>query len=219
MIIQQQKPPNLFLQVLKYSHGDTYSTVSLYMLDVVVSAKAYHLHCSTCKTNHYHSYTENSQPQNQTQRTYLNSILTAEFVLCSKRTAFQRRYLSEVAVDVELGRSFEDIHNRYYRLYGQVDECRGELYKKRVEDAYFLLKLLEFFECDLTVPISPTSNRINIDELCDTAVEQVFTSENEWRRHKCNIIGCAEGFVICDGNEKLSRRICAAPKDRIRLFT
>ena len=74
MIIQQQKPPNLFLQVLKYSHGDTYSTVSLYMLDVVVSAKAYHLHFSTCKTNHYHSNTENSQPQNQTQRTYLNSI-------------------------------------------------------------------------------------------------------------------------------------------------
>ena len=187
------------------------------MLDVVVCAKAYHFHCSTCKTNHNHSNTENSQPQNQTQRTYLNSILTAEFVLCSKRTAFQRRYSSEVAVDVELGRSFEDIHNRYNRLYGQVDECRGELYKKRTEDAYFLLKFL--FECDFTVPISPTSNRINIDELCDTAVEQVFTSENEWRRHKCNIIGCAEGFVNCDGNEKLSRRICAAPKDRIRLFT
>ena len=187
------------------------------MLDVVVSAKAYHLHCSTCKTNHYHSNTENSQPQNQTQRTYLNSILTAEFVLCSKRTAFQRRYLFEVAVELELGRSFEDIHNWYNRLYGQVDECRGEFYKKRVEDAYFLLKLLEFCECDLTVPISPTSNRINIDELCDAAVEQVFTWENEWKRHKCNIIGCAEGFVICDGNEKLSRRICAAPKDRIRL--
>ena len=87
--------------------------------------------------------------------------------MTSRETAFQMQYLKEVSVDIDLGRSFEDISERYNRLYGKDDKERGVLQKKRMEDAYFLKKLLHFFSDteNLTVEISKVSNRIDIDEL------------------------------------------------------
>ena len=137
--------------------------------------------------------------------------------MVSRETAFEMRYLREVCVDMELGRSFDDVAERYNRLYGQVGEERGVLQKKRMEDAYFLLKLLQFFNTELTVQINKTSNRIDVDDLCDSAVVEVFSSENEWKHHVCKVKGCLEGFIMCDGNEKLCRRICAAPRETINL--
>ena len=35
--------------------------------------------------------------------------------------------------------------------------------------------------------------------------------------HKCKVKGCAEGYVTVDGNEKLRRPMCAAPRSRIQI--
>ena len=65
--------------------------------------------------------------------------------------------------------------------------------------------------------VGTISDRIDIEDVCDEAVQIVFTSENSWKGHRCDVAGCAEGFVVCDGNEKLSRRICAAPRETFKL--
>ena len=38
-----------------------------------------------------------------------------------------------------------------------------------------------------------------------------------WVLHRCTVKGCAEGYVTVDGNEKLRRPICAAPKSHVQL--
>ena len=40
---------------------------------------------------------------------------------------------------------------------------------------------------------------------------------NKWTLHRCNVKGCTEGYITIDGNEKLRRPICAAPKSRVQL--
>lgn len=195
---------------------DRWSDVALYKVDGVVEAKAYHLTCEVCGIQYYYSYKEKSLEARSNTRTFFSDLGSQQYLLTSRNTAFQVRYLNEVAVDMELGRSFEDVTERYNRLYGS-SEIRGQLNKTRLEDAYFLFKLKEFFKHDITVDIDMSSNRVNIDRLCDEAVKEVFTSDNKWKQHKCNVIGCSEGFVMCDGNEKLSRRICAAPRESFKL--
>ena len=185
-----------------------------------MEAQSFHLYCSTCKTSYYHGFSEvQGEDKKGNLRTYHRSVLESDIIMTSRETAFQMQYLKEVSVDIDLGRSFEDISERYNRLYGKDDKERGVLQKKRMEDAYFLKKLLHFFSDteNLTVEISKVSNRIDIDELCDKAVSQIFSSENSWKSHVCDVKGCSEGFVMCDGNEKLRRRICAAPRESLKL--
>lgn len=190
--------------------------MSLYRVDGVMDAKAYHLTCLQCGIQYWYSYQEKSSKNRPNIRTYVYHHSPKEYLLTSRNTAFETKYLKEVAVDMELGRSFEDVTERFNRLYG-ILQSRGQLNKTRVEDAYFLYKLQEFYKHGLSVDIDPASNRIDIDDLCDEAVQQVFTSENAWKQHMCEVKGCSEGFVMCDGNEKLSRRICAAPRESFKL--
>ena len=180
-----------------------------------ITAKAYHFRCVTCKTSYWHSYSEKAGPDNQTLRKFYQPH-SAKYLMMSSTTAFELAYIKEVVVDVELGRSFEDVTERFNRLYGS-GAGRGDLYKTRVEDAFFVYKLLLFFKAEITVPIGTKSNRPDIDNLCNSAIEQVFSSGSEWVKHKCRVAGCSEGFVVCDGNEKLSRRICAAPRQHFKL--
>lgn len=39
----------------------------------------------------------------------------------------------------------------------------------------------------------------------------------QWLHHQCSVKGCSEGYVSIDGNEKVRRPQCAAPRQRIRL--
>ena len=38
-----------------------------------------------------------------------------------------------------------------------------------------------------------------------------------WVSHKCTFKGCSEGFAVVDGNEKVNRTVCAAPRSKVRL--
>ena len=97
------------------------------------------------------------------------------------------------------------------------------LNEQRLETAWFLFSLIQFFR-DInilnTIDFSPdrTSFRRNIEEACMIAMDHLFTQESEWINHICKKPGCAEGFICIDGNQKLKRRICAAPKNKINLM-
>lgn len=169
-----------------------------------------------CEKQQWANYSEETYKDNPNLRTFFHSSINTNFFMLSRYTAFQTKYLKEVIVDVELGRSFDEIAERYSRLYSNKNN-RGQLYKKRVEDAFFLLKLLEYFRTDVAVKIHSQSNRIDIEDLCDQAVTELFSSENRWKEHRCHVAGCREGLVVCDGNEKLHHRICAAPQESLKL--
>ena len=38
----------------------------------------------------------------------------------------------------------------------------------------------------------------------------------QWVLHQCSVVGCKEGMVTIDGNEKLTRAMCAAPKEKVK---
>ena len=42
-----------------------------------------------------------------------------------------------------------------------------------------------------------------------------FEVDNKWINHVCNEVGCKQRFIVIDGNEKLSRLVCAAEKVKI----
>ena len=58
-------------------------------------------------------------------------------------------------------------------------------------------------------------NRRNIELLYQRAMMVISASPPRWVHHRCNVPGCNEGMVVIDGNEKLTRAMCAAPKSKV----
>jgi hypothetical protein len=204
------------LQEMKFNK-DSSSQLTVYSRDGAYPAKAYHFVCSRCKKRYWHSYAEEKRlTENITYRTYDKQCLSEKYFMTTRATACENAFMREVIVDCELGRSFEDNSERFNRLYATAEE-RGRLNKTRLEDAFFLSTLIKHLKDNITVHVDSVSNRPDYDHLCDQVIENVFSSGSKWVKHKCDIPGCSEGFVMCDGNEKLSRRICAAPRHSFKL--
>ena len=53
--------------------------------------------------------------------------------------------------------------------------------------------------------------------LCEQVYTLLDSKINKWALHRCDVKGCAEGYVTVDGNEKLRRPMCAAPHSRIQV--
>lgn len=184
--------------------------MTVYTRDGKLDAKAYHTLCGICKTTFWHSYEE----RENTRSFYYSS--ENDLLMTSRITAFTVVYLNELSVDVKLGRSFGELCERFNILY-KKDEARGEVFKTRLEDAFFIKELLDYNKRNLSIEIDKVSNRLQIDSACGDATETIFSENSRWVGHVCGVKGCREGFVMCDGNEKICRRICAAPKEHFRL--
>ena len=50
-------------------------------------------------------------------------LQTPKFILLSRSTAFQMKYLQEMSVDMKLGRSFVDVSERFNGLNGTKSFC------------------------------------------------------------------------------------------------
>lgn len=64
---------------------------------------------------------------------------------------------------------------------------------------------------------SSSSHRIDVESLCGMVWQEIMTNLNPWISHECDVKGCSEGYVTIDGLEKVSRTICAAPKEKLKL--
>ena len=71
-----------------------------------------------------------------------------------------------------------------------------------------ILESQDFSKCTV-------GNRRDIKYLCQCAMLKVQTSPPSWVQHQCSVTGCREGITI-DSNEKLTRAVCAAPKEKIK---
>lgn len=90
----------------------------------------------------------------------------------------------------EFGRSHRD------------QEHPWKLTEKRVEDAWFLYQLVQFYadrqlldEIDFFTDSSP-SQRKDLELLCSRAWERIVDITNPWVHHKCKTKGCSEGIIM-----------------------
>ena len=93
--------------------------------------------------------------------------------------------------------------------------------EKRLEDGWFLYRLVLFYReqgklGDVNFHTAPdASNRRNIEKLCEAATGFLSTVPPKWVHHVCSVKGCRKGFAVVDGNEKVNRTMCAAPKSKV----
>ena len=74
-----------------------------------------------------------------------------------------------------------------------------KLTEKRVEDAWFLFCLVNFYcakgilsSIDFHTDYS-CSQRFDLEELCGSAWNLITEEKNPWINHKCKVKGCMEG--------------------------
>jgi len=98
------------------------------------------------------------------------------------------------------------------------------LYEQRMMEGWFVWKMVLYFDSQgclsstgFTNIFSSTSHRINVEAMCSMAWEHISSSPNKWIYHSCKVKGCKEGYVTIDGLEKVTRAICAAPRDKLKL--
>ncbi len=160
--------------------------------------------------------------------------------MTTSQTAFEVEYLRQLSMQLSLAScTFESqaevytavhAHEDCARLSGYEDKfCRGSgeenwrLNVRRLEDAWFTYQLVLFFEHhnqlnDVSFGSgAPPSNRRDIESLCELAALHLSKITPKWISHVCNVKGCREGVVTVDGNEKVNRAMCAAPKSKVAI--
>ena len=69
-----------------------------------------------------------------------------------------------------------------------------------------------------TVDISTEAlpgNHKDIEHLYRKANLHLSQIPPKWVHHSCDVKGCKEGLATIDGNEKIRRSMCAAPKSKV----
>ena len=95
---------------------------------------------------------------------------------------------------------------------------------KRIKECWFLWCIIETYSelnilsnTNLYAEYTSNGKRRNIEMLCKDLYNSLNSRPNKWALHRCTVKGCTEGCVTIDGNEKLRRPICAAPKSHVQL--
>jgi len=82
----------------------------------------------------------------------------------------------------------------------------SELQRQRLEEAYFLYKLLIDYgnrKIPLKIDQRDESCRLDVEKLCKIAFEMILNDVSDYSTHACNVLGCKEGFIMADGIEKV----------------
>ena len=157
-------------------------------------------------------------------------------------TVFETKLIDSVTQQIlHSGVTFESQASVYNALHGENDEkrlgrfaehfkrvrnadsCSWKMNKTRLENGWFLYQLVLYYlevgalhTQDLYTEVGK-GNRRCIEDLCERANLKRSLSSPKWVQHRCLTKGCTEGFAVVDGNEKINRAICAAPKTRVSL--
>ncbi len=160
--------------------------------------------------------------------------------MTTSQTAFEVEYLRQVSMHVSISSStFESQAEVYNAVHANDDGCwlcgfedkfgrtNGEenwkLNVRRLEDAWFTFQLVHFFEQHSQLEDmnfgsgSAPGNRRDIEHLCERACISMSKTTPKWISHVCDVKGCREGVVTINGNEKLNRGMCVAPKSKVAI--
>ena len=196
--------------------------------------------CSNCGAVIHHSHYE---PKSDEKVENFFDPGHSPYIQVSSQTVFSTALLQQVTQQVvHAAATFEsqaDVYNATFMLRDQqrLSAYAGEfsrvrnpstdntwkLNDKRLEDGWFIYHLAEFHCHNGTLnhanfhTVRDCSNRRNIECLCEEATHILSTKSPKWVKHICDTKGCSEGFAVVDGNEKVNRSMCAAPKSKVYL--
>ena len=168
-------------------------------------ARSYHTKCQKCKTKYYRGFSESSNGQ----RTF-ESIDDIDTLIFTSGVAFSTDLLKSFDKMICIGAmTFEKLAEYYNSLH------LVEINPDRIETSWFIYRIIQHVRVFEMWP-RKNSKEMDVEALC----KHVYgTIKNEMRisslDHVCDDVGCAEKFVVINGNEKLFRSICAADKERL----
>ena len=159
--------------------------------------------------------------------------------MATNQTAFEVKLLDQVTHQiVHSGVTFESQVLVYNSSFGSYDQCHlaslkdvfsrakfassfsWKLNEKQLEDSWFLYQIILYCKsqsCLATKDLGTDANRGNrrdMEDLCELVNLHRSLKSPQWVEHKCKMSGCSEGMAVVDGNEKINRPICAAPKSK-----
>ena len=168
---------------------------------------------------------------------------STQYVQITTHTVFEVELMKQLTMQLTFSAStFESQALVYNAVHGPEDQVRlrefasnfrrsntsrhpdaqdWELNVTRLEDGWFIYRLVCTF-AELKLLSSQdfsrctAGNRRDIEHLCQTIMLIIQSSPPKWVQHECNVPGCKEGMVTIDGNEKLTRAMCAAPKEKTK---
>lgn len=197
-------PSTLFCCNKSIKIDNRYCKALMYDICKVSNLKNYHGRCRDCKTSYYYNYQEN----NDGSRTYNDND---SFLMLTSQLAFSSDLLKYIDGMVAIGAmSFE----RTTKVYSHVIGSQS-VNKNNIENIWFLYRILQYRK---HFQIWPRKNHGETDteQLCKFVYSDIKEFiDNKWIKHICEDPGCRTRALIVDGNEKIYRLICGAPKERI----
>ena len=99
-------------------------------------------------------------------------------------------------------------------IYNQT--ANTKLNADRFETAWFVYRIIQHVKVFSIWPRKEKTKELHLEELCSMVYPEIRNQiDTKWRSHVCNEVGCKERFIVMDGNEKLSRLVCAAPRTKV----
>jgi hypothetical protein len=81
--------------------------------------------------------------------------------------------------------------------FGRTSEGDWKLNEQRVNDAWFIWIIVNFYNKVGTLSITPiksiyckSSNMLNTEEMCEALWQEMCASRNMWVKHRCKTPGC-----------------------------
>ena len=173
------------------------SLVNLYANSGRKKASLFHKKCANCRMKFYLSYKVSADGV----KAFDGQCRTDEYFLISSKTGFQTLFLKITSDLIETaGITFTAAAESYETTH------KDHMERQRLEEAYFLLKLIEFYSAygeDLCVDVKDETCRVDLESLCKKALALMTYEDNPFIHHTCDTAGCKEGFAMADGIEKV----------------
>ena len=198
-------PQRLFCCNKKLNIVNSFATVNIYTTNGIQNTRSYHGKCNKCKSIYYHGF-----GIDKSTGTYIFDDCT-ETILFSTGIGFSTDLLLQADNMITIGcLSFERVASILDANYGFHPKMNPD----RLEASWFVFRILGFVKSFLWPRKS--TGELNLEELCKNVFNNVKSKVNDtWTSHVCEEPGCKERYVVMDGNCKLFRPLCAAPKTRI----
>lgn len=157
---------------------------------------SYHKRCCDCGISYYTGYRVINGIK------HFKHDQTSSILFISAQTAFRLDYLVMISDMIEVsGTTFTALSESY----SVTHDC--DLEPTRLEEAYFIHRLLSYFELhdtELCIPQRNVSCRYDIEDLCRQAIEFNLNALSMFQDHECSVPGCKEKFAMADGIEKVT---------------
>lgn len=170
------------------------SSLILYTHSGPREAYSFHKKClkKKCGRKFYHSYSMDMNGE----KLFHKSALDKEYFMMTSKIGYESSFLSTTADMIETAAlSFTSVCDCYDATHST------EIERQRLEEAYFLHRLIVTNDSSTKVPHRDENDRIDLETLCKTRMDK--PRENPYAHHKCDTPGCQEGFVMADGIEKV----------------